>query len=248
MLPAQCHMCANAPLPVQMAERIASLEEDAAKLATAKSVLVVGGGFTGVELAAEIAGHYNEKPSDASKTIFLVSATERLLPDYLPEVSEYVRAWLEARGVEVITGDRVPGVSAQTPAYFGPVKTVMTQSGRDLAVEAIFGCVGYSANGGAMGSPGRPVSCAATTLAEGYSNVFCAGDCLKHASMGSVLAAIGSAGIAARNVIALDKGSTKFATFPMDVCGDLERMPMMGVCSLYKHDGVMQVWVNRTRS
>lgn len=83
-----------------MADRIATLKADAAKLEAATSVLVVGGGLTGVELAAEVAGRYNTVPGTMKK-VYLVTSKERLLPELKPEAAQYAHDYLVKHGVEV---------------------------------------------------------------------------------------------------------------------------------------------------
>ncbi|VWX56228.1 NADH dehydrogenase [Burkholderiales bacterium 8X] len=76
------------------------------------SVAVIGGGATGVELAAEIKhamdAFARHEPMDPGRVrMAVVEASERLLSANPPEVSEYAAASLRERGVELLTGERV---------------------------------------------------------------------------------------------------------------------------------------------
>ena len=78
----QCHTredlptCCPAPPVVQEAvlnSRLDALHAAAATLEAARSVVVVGGGYVGVELAAEVAGHYGR--GKRAKAVVLISSS-----------------------------------------------------------------------------------------------------------------------------------------------------------------------------
>lgn len=87
--------------------RIARGQQDAL------SIVVIGGGATGVELSAEIhhaidALWIHEPTLDRSRVrLTIVEAADRLLSANPPQVSAYALDALHARHVEVIVGDRV---------------------------------------------------------------------------------------------------------------------------------------------
>jgi len=103
-------------LAFEQAER----EPEAAKRAAWLTLVVIGGGATGVELAgsfAEIARHTlrgefrNFDPRNAR--VVLVEAGERVLPAYPPYLSERARLQLERLGVTVWLGKMVTGIDAE---------------------------------------------------------------------------------------------------------------------------------------
>ncbi len=61
----------------------------------AKHVVLVGGGPSGVETAAEVVSAF------AGKQVTLVHGGERLLPALPPKAGAKAKAWLEAHGVKV---------------------------------------------------------------------------------------------------------------------------------------------------
>jgi NADH:ubiquinone reductase (H+-translocating) len=82
------------------------------------TLVVVGGGFTGVETAGEIVElfrrvlrFYKRLRPDEVKMI-LVEAGPVLLAGLPPKMGEYARRVLQRRGVEVLTGDGVTAVDA----------------------------------------------------------------------------------------------------------------------------------------
>jgi len=98
----------------------------------ALSIAVIGGGATGVELAAEIkhavdAFREHEPGLDASRIgLVVIEASERLLSANPEEVSDYATASLRRRGVELVLGEHVTSVDAEG---------IMLGSGRRLDAE-----------------------------------------------------------------------------------------------------------------
>lgn len=97
----------------------AETEPDPAKREAAMTIVVVGGGPTGVELAGAFAEltqtvlHRDFDHIDPTEVrVLLIQGGDRLLPTFVPELSASAREQLEARGVEVRTGVRVEQIRA----------------------------------------------------------------------------------------------------------------------------------------
>lgn len=86
---------------VTYSERITQLRQSAASVAGARSIVIVGGGPVGVELAAEIAVAFTDK------VITLVSAAPALLHGLPPALGAAAERWLVRRGVRVMVESRV---------------------------------------------------------------------------------------------------------------------------------------------
>jgi len=124
---------------VYFAYEAAERESDPVKRAAWLTFVVVGGGATGCELAgalAEIAHHTLTKdfrsirPSDAK--VILVEGTDRVLPAFVPELSEKARAQLHKLGVDIRTGVRVTNVDGEGVTLGEvavPAKTVLWGAG-----------------------------------------------------------------------------------------------------------------------
>ncbi|KAI9072576.1 hypothetical protein K1719_045463 [Acacia pycnantha] len=83
------------PVPKTRTERLDHYKAENEKIKSASSILIVGGGPTGVELAGEIAVDFPEK------TVTLVHRGTRLLEFIGPKASRKALKWLKSKKVEV---------------------------------------------------------------------------------------------------------------------------------------------------
>lgn len=118
--------------------RVQSLTRDASDLAAADSVLVVGGGLVGVELASEIISSFPKKD------ITLVTAGDRLLERMKPAVSQAAYKWLSSHGVKVMFGERVRQ-SKKDPTVFR-----FPNAGTSVTPQKAYWCTGFEPNSGLM--------------------------------------------------------------------------------------------------
>lgn len=82
------------------------------KVAAAKDIVIVGGGPTAVEFAAEVAEHRNGKPGWFSNVqrkvnITIITAADRLLTPLRPAISKTAEQKLKALGIDVVYNSRV---------------------------------------------------------------------------------------------------------------------------------------------
>ncbi|KAL4904042.1 hypothetical protein BDW74DRAFT_155056 [Aspergillus multicolor] len=96
-------------------ELIARWNEFRSAMAEAKSIVIAGGGPTGVETAGELGEHINGKAgwfgSKAPKcNITLVTSAAELLPQLRPAIAQTAESYLSKLGVEVVKNARVEGV------------------------------------------------------------------------------------------------------------------------------------------
>ncbi len=161
-----------------LAFEAAERQEDEDRRAEWLTFAVIGAGPTGVEMAgtlAEIARHTlrgDFRRIDPSKArVVLLEGASRVLPPYVPELSEKARAQLADLGVEVRTGATVTAVDARG-VWLGeeriPARTAIWAAG-----------VAASPLGRSLGAPldraGR-VEVAPDLSAPGHPNVFVVGD------------------------------------------------------------------------
>ncbi|KAA8549945.1 hypothetical protein F0562_001647 [Nyssa sinensis] len=83
------------PVPKTRTERLEQYQADSEKIKASRSILIVGGGPTGVELAGEIAVDFPEK------MVTLVHNGSRLLEFIGPKASNKTLDWLKSKNVEV---------------------------------------------------------------------------------------------------------------------------------------------------
>jgi len=146
---------------------------------SAMTVVVCGGGPTGVELAGALTELFSrvlarDHPSlDLSRSrVVLVEALDRLLSSFDPRLGAHARRALEAKGVEVLTGEPVARVEPGA---------VHLASGRVIRTATVVWAAGVRASplGAALGLPidraGRVVVDPSLRVA-GRTNVFVIGD------------------------------------------------------------------------
>jgi NADH dehydrogenase FAD-containing subunit len=102
------------------------------QISTAKSVVVVGGGPTGVETAAEIGEHINGKPGwfstpERKITITLITSAPNLLPALRPAIAKEAEQKLHALGVDVVYNTRVTDTQEHSNGY----TTLTLSTGKD---------------------------------------------------------------------------------------------------------------------
>jgi NADH dehydrogenase len=117
----------------------AERETDPSKRESWLTFVVVGAGPTGVELSGalcEIAQHALARDfrhiDPAQARVILLEGSDRVLPPYVPELSEKARKQLVRLGVDVRTGQRVTGIDG-TGVQVGdeqiPTRTVLWAAG-----------------------------------------------------------------------------------------------------------------------
>ena len=143
-------------------------------------IVVIGGGFTGVETAGEIVElfrsvlRFYKRLQGRRVQVILVEAGPTLLAGLPPKMGEYSRRVLERRGVEVLTGD---GVAAADEAG------LTLQSGRRIESETLVWSAGVKPSrtiGNETALPKTKQGAIETTRAmsvPGFPGVWALGDC-----------------------------------------------------------------------
>jgi len=102
------------------------------QLEEAKKVLIIGGGLVGVELAAEICTHYDDKD------ITIVHSHSELMERNNPKTRRYAEKFLNKHNVKMIFNERVKG--AEGPC--GKRKRFITNKGNKITADFSFITVG----------------------------------------------------------------------------------------------------------
>jgi len=101
------------------------------KIKSARSVLIVGGGPTGVELAAEIAVDFPDKK------VTIVHKGSRLLEYIGPKASRKTLRWLKSRKVDVKFEQ-----SVDLDSFTNENRTYQTSVGESIEADTHFLCIG----------------------------------------------------------------------------------------------------------
>ncbi len=205
---------------IVLPNRARDLRKAHAQLEDAKTVLIVGGGLVGVELAAEIAGSYFEK-----KIVF-VHAGKTLLERNPERVQKYAFDYLKKRGVRILLGEFV----------FSKGKEFVTKNGKKINTDICFFCTGISPNTSLFQKNffkalnlEKFVHVKETLQLVNYPHIFVVGDLNDIPEEKTAQGAEKQARVAAYNVFALESGKELHSYFPT---------PKVMVISLGKWNGI----------
>jgi NADH dehydrogenase FAD-containing subunit len=201
------------PFPAKMAsDRVAEAEAAVRivneRVARAKSVLLIGAGPVGIELAGEIASLYPGKP------VTLVDPGERLLPAFNPKLGALLLTGLSQLGVRVLLGERLVNMPAATNATASEhpnMQTHMTEKGTEIAADIHFVCFGLQLNtqylkfGDALDER-KQVKVNSCLQVQGYENVFAVGDIVNTGEARLITTADAHARIVGANIRRLAAG------------------------------------------
>jgi NADH:ubiquinone reductase (H+-translocating) len=156
----------------------AETEDDPARRAGLMTVVVIGAGATGVELAGSIAvlaRRVLRKDFDridaARARVVLVEGLPRVLENFPPDLSESARRQLEKLGVEVHTGERVESIRRDEVVLSGEViraATILWTAGVEAEPLAV--------SPGVPSGPGGRIAVRPDLSVPGHPEVFAVGD------------------------------------------------------------------------
>lgn len=101
-------------------------------LCKARSVLIIGGGIVGVEMAGEIFDKYGNE-----KDVTIVHAKDRLIDRNHAKAIQYAETYLVKRGLKVQYNERVESIKG---------KICYTNKGKEICPDLIFLCTGITPN------------------------------------------------------------------------------------------------------
>ncbi|KAJ8526341.1 hypothetical protein K7X08_028818 [Anisodus acutangulus] len=192
-------------------EKINQYQAENEKIKAANSILIVGGGPTGVELAAEIVVDFPDKK------VTLVHRGSRLLEFIGESASKKALNWLTSKKVEVILGQSVDVNSASDGVY-------RTSGGETVTADCHFVCIGTPFGStwlketilkDNLDSRGR-LMVDSNLRIKGHSNIFAIGDITDIPELKQGYLAQEHAKVAAKNIMLLIKGvenDHKFAVY-----------------------------------
>lgn len=145
-----------------------------AKIRAASSIVIVGAGAVGTELAGEIA------QALSGKSVTLISSSNHLFPNKPARLGRTLQKKLTEMGVEVIFGEKVTDLQSDRQPFAGAITLT---SGRQLSADLVIPAIGARIETGLLRTlPGVEVASDGRVPVDGYlrpselDNVFAAGD------------------------------------------------------------------------
>ncbi|GAA5874581.1 hypothetical protein JCM1840_002236 [Sporobolomyces johnsonii] len=212
--PFPCH-----PLPGSSASDIVDqLRSLQSQIAASSSILIIGGGPVGIELAGEVAEYYNGKDGRKKKTITLVHSRERFITEegFKPKLGESLKSQLEALGVKVVMGKRVDAQGLPTGAVEGGAREFKLDDGETVTADFIFLAFGNTPNTSLLTAfdpstldASHRVKVRPTLQVAGYDNLFAIGDITDIPESKLAAFAQHHGPVVAKNIVALIKSGDK---------------------------------------
>ncbi|GAQ78853.1 hypothetical protein KFL_000200050 [Klebsormidium nitens] len=196
----------------------------------ADSVLIAGGGPTGVEIAAEIITSYPDKK------LTLVHAGERLVPFMNEKASAKAKDFLVKRGATVLLNDKVNLSNTSTREFRTTSGYAITADYTLAATRARFDSAFMRAHfATALNAEGR-VKVEPSLLVEGTRNIFAIGDvtALPEAKQGYYLTAHIATVAANLQTLAKNAAATRLKSYKA------QTTTAVALVSLGRKDGIMQ--------
>ena len=215
-----------------LAERATSWNDAAAKLSRASSVIIVGAGAVGVELAGEILTVF------PNKKVTFVDMAPAILPGFDEAASVYSRSWLERRGAELMLGEAIERIGSES---------ILLKSGVELEADVVYKCVGVMPNTAMLRESPFAAHFGFRSSIEvndhlqvaGHPRVYCVGDMMSHKSRELKLGhtAEVNAHLASHNILNAIHGKP-LLTYPNGVTG-ADTTPKIWCLSLGRYDAVL---------
>lgn len=148
------------------------MEQVAARAAAAENIVVVGGGFIGVEVAEQLA-----KAGD--KKITLVEVEEYCLSRaFSPDVCKQADEKIRNAGVDLLTKTKVE----ELPGADGKVENVVLSSGEKIKTDMVIFTMGYKPNTELAAASGLKLNNNGSIIVDNYlrtgvKNIYAVGDC-----------------------------------------------------------------------
>ncbi|KAI3750790.1 hypothetical protein L2E82_21616 [Cichorium intybus] len=190
---------------VTRTEKLREYEADNEKIKSSESILIIGGGPTGVELAGEIAVDF------PTKKVKLVHKGSRLLEFIDEKASKKVLDWLTIKKVEVILGQSVDLTSRSDD------NTYKTSDGETIMADCHFKCTSDpiasswlkdSILKDSLTDSGR-LMVDANLRVKGFDNIFAIGDITDIAELKQGYLAQKHALVVAKNLVVLINGGNE---------------------------------------
>jgi len=213
-----------------MQARSATWTQQCQAVEQANSVLILGGGAVGTELAAEIVDHY------PNKQVSIVTGAASLVPSFPAKSIQHTQKWLRDRGAQVVLQERVASFDE---------RSCQTTSGKTFEADLVFNCFGLKAQTSSIASGSlasalgdkQQLTVRETLQIEGHDHIFAVGDLMTLPS-GEIKQAFYAqlhGKLAGRNV-ARHLSQKRLLEYPRDIVG-ASQAPLVAIVSLGRYSG-----------
>ncbi|OQD68739.1 hypothetical protein PENDEC_c031G06450 [Penicillium decumbens] len=198
------------------------LQKHQADIKKSRSILIVGGGAVGVQMATDL------KEYNPDKNVTVVQSRPRVMPNFHPELHELIQRRFDELGIRLITGSRVTIPEGGFPNNGTPFEVQLT-NGTTEFTEFVILATGQTPNnqlvselkpseisGPSIINPDNGFIRIRPTmqfLDEKYSNLFAVGDIADTGVQKAARPGLAQAAVVAKNIQALIEGRKPEGTF-----------------------------------
>lgn len=168
-----------------VAQATADLRQTQQEVAAAQSILIVGGGPVGVELAGEIGEYYAGKSGRPKKRVTLVHSHDKFLHEagWSDKFNRGLKTQVEALGTRVILSAKVVDAPDRSGPVAGGPRTFHLDNGETVEADFVFVAFGSTPNTGFVGefdpqalNEKKQVKVRPSFQVEGHDHLFAIGD------------------------------------------------------------------------
>ncbi|CAG8088385.1 unnamed protein product [Penicillium olsonii] len=198
------------------------LQEHQAGVKRSNSILIVGGGAVGVQMAADLKEFYPEKE------VTVVQSRDRVMPNFHPGLNELIKRRFDELGIRLVTGSRVTIPSGGFPND-GSTFQVQLTNGTTESTQFVILATGQTPNNQPVADlkPSQPdgesiinpdngfirIRPTMQFLDEQYSNMFAVGDIADTGAQKAARPGSAQAAVVAKNIASLIEGKIADETF-----------------------------------
>lgn len=200
---------------------VAYLQKHQADVKRAKSILIVGGGAVGVQMATDLKEYYPDKD------VTVVQSRPKLMPQFHEKLHEIVKARFDELGIKLVTGSRITIPPNGFPNTGTPFNVQLT-NGTELTIDFVIMATGQTPNNGLVKELPPSTSVSITNPDNGfirirptmqfqdpkYLHLFAVGNIADTGVRKAARPGAAQAGVVARNIQALIEGRTPEESFP----------------------------------
>ncbi|KAJ5808992.1 hypothetical protein N7474_010261, partial [Penicillium riverlandense] len=198
------------------------LQQHQAKVQRSQSIMIVGGGAVGVQMAADLKEYYPDKE------VTVVQSRPRLMPNFHHQLHELIKERFDELGVRLITGSRVIIPSEGFPGNGGPFQVQLT-NGTTESTDFVILATGQTPNNQMVAdlTPSTSTTNSVVNpdngfirirptmqfMDENYPNMFAVGDIADTGAQKAARPGSAQAAVVAKNIQAMIEGKAASDTF-----------------------------------